>query len=675
MTLHFPGPASHRFFLALLTTMLVAVSSVHALQVPSPDQLRQLRDAGEIDALEDILSQVHSAYRAGSIDDDTENETIKAVVSTDPRYLAFYEKWASSYPESYMAQVVLGHVHAQTGFARRGSDTFAATPPDRIKAMTALHQKARISFEHSMRLTSKPISALAGLIRIARTTGSQDEISLLLRKAIALDPACFRPRISALFSHSPSWGGSLKLMEAVLADAKGKVSDINWRRMNVIVEDERREPEFHAALRLVDEQKYREAIVELTDLLEKTPYVRGYIRRGDAFVELKRWNSARDDFKKALDMDPDGFCCRHVLASLARAQLETGQVQEGMANLIQAAGGDHEWAINTLAVVYAFGRYGQKQDLVQARRWCARSADLGNPLAMYCMGSLYHAGQGGPKDPQKALYWLSKAADANIDDARADLAFILWNGMGVPADKERALALWTASAKRGHARSQSQLRPKLGSWDYFWQVEQAELISSLFPKNQNAWWVPVAKGLVFVIVMSALGVLLAKLRRRADRATPAGVLRHTGALLTIGVVCSLLFFGGAGASVLFAKGSELWVAVAIFLLLGALSALVIIEYFRIHHEYGSNGMRYSRLFGSKQALTWQEVISLRYRPNLRWLEIKTRTGKTARVSIMMAGLPGFAMTVLRHVPPAAIEPATQNLLFAMMRGRVPSGLT
>jgi uncharacterized protein len=76
--------------------------------------------------------------------------------------------------------------------------------------------------------------------------------------------------------------------------------------------------------------------------------------------------------------------------------------------------------MNNLGVMYAKGEGGAR-DVVEARRLYAKSAELGNPVAMFNLGWFYANGTGGPRDRSEARRWFAKAAEAGYDKAKEAL--------------------------------------------------------------------------------------------------------------------------------------------------------------------------------------------------------------------------------------------------------------
>jgi TPR repeat protein len=168
-----------------------------------------------------------------------------------------------------------------------------------------------------------------------------------------------------------------------------------------------------------------------------------------------------------LEVDPEGGCCSGTRANRARAYLKTGKIDLAVEDLRHAAARDDAFAARELAMIYAFGRYGFKRDYAAAKPYCERSAKQGDPLAMYCLGSIYHAGLGTPKDLPAAAYWFSSAGARGVLDAQTDAGIMYWQGEGVPRDPDRAAQWWRLAAAQGNQRAADKLWEHGYWWSYF----------------------------------------------------------------------------------------------------------------------------------------------------------------------------------------------------------------
>ena len=67
-------------------------------------------------------------------------------------------------------------------------------------------------------------------------------------------------------------------------------------------------------------------------------------------------------------------------------------------------------ALYELGSAYEFGRRGVSRDNARAIYWYQEAAERGNVEAQYWLGLKYERGHDPPKDIDKALFWLRRAA-------------------------------------------------------------------------------------------------------------------------------------------------------------------------------------------------------------------------------------------------------------------------
>lgn len=82
---------------------------------------------------------------------------------------------------------------------------------------------------------------------------------------------------------------------------------------------------------------------------------------------------------------------------------------------------------------------------------CMR-AEMGEALAQYRLGILYHLGIGGvAQDYAEAVQWYRRAAEQGHADAQNNLGLCYDNGQGVPRDDVHAYVWFNLAAARGYA--------------------------------------------------------------------------------------------------------------------------------------------------------------------------------------------------------------------------------
>jgi TPR repeat protein len=445
---------------------------------PQPDgeKLKSWLRAGRFADLDATLAAYQDAYRAGAIDDEAAAAAFAALTEADPDLRAAYDQWVSALPASYVARMARGFYLMQLGYLARGSDYSQKTPPARIEAMRADMKAAMEDLEASLKLDSMPVLSYGTMIAIAQAFGARAPAAEYLDAALALDPKTYTARASYFATLQPQWGGSLEQMQTALSVWKRSMDEAQWQRLNARLEDSRWRAQLQPYAQLVENKQYQKAIEGYSQVLSQAEVARAYAMRGYAYAQLGDHAKAIADMTRALALDPDGSCCSGTRSNRARSYLRIGAKDKALEDLLIAARQEDAFAARELAMIYAFGRHGFKRDYGAAKPYCERAAKQGDGLAMYCLGSMYHAGLGTPKDSASAAYWMASAAVRGVADAQADVGFMYWQGEGVAQDRERAAQWWRIAASKGNKRAAAQLRNNSYYWSYFRYVVLADLL-------------------------------------------------------------------------------------------------------------------------------------------------------------------------------------------------------
>jgi TPR repeat protein len=78
------------------------------------------------------------------------------------------------------------------------------------------------------------------------------------------------------------------------------------------------------------------------------------------------------------------------------------------------------------------------------------AAEKGDPEALYYLGRMYGAGQGVPRDQNKATAFFKKAAEGRSPGAQQSLGSALMLGEGIETDMIEALKWFIVSARAGN---------------------------------------------------------------------------------------------------------------------------------------------------------------------------------------------------------------------------------
>jgi len=99
--------------------------------------------------------------------------------------------------------------------------------------------------------------------------------------------------------------------------------------------------------------------------------------------------------------------------------------------------------------MYADGQ-GVPKDDQRAVVLVRKAAEQGEAFAQFNLGVMYDKGQGVLKDDQQAAAWYRKAAEQGFADAQNNLGLMYGNGQGVPQDDQSAYFWWLLASAQGH---------------------------------------------------------------------------------------------------------------------------------------------------------------------------------------------------------------------------------
>ena len=121
--------------------------------------------------------------------------------------------------------------------------------------------------------------------------------------------------------------------------------------------------------------------------------------------------------------------------------------------LEQAQAGD-PFSQYALGVLYHNGQLGAP-DYEKAAHWFERAAKQDHLEAMHNLGIAYWEGRGVPQDYQRSYYWWRRGAVLDYPPAQFNLATMYYTGTGIDRDMALAVAWFRRAAQNGHEEAQS----------------------------------------------------------------------------------------------------------------------------------------------------------------------------------------------------------------------------
>lgn len=149
-----------------------------------------------------------------------------------------------------------------------------------------------------------------------------------------------------------------------------------------------------------------------------------------------------------------------VSLPLTQKSTKTEAPAKRQADLLRQAKAGNADAQYNLAVMYQLGDGGAK-DPAKAVEWYEKAAAQGQALAQFQMGLRYLLGQGVPKDEAKGLGFIQQAAEKSVHEAQHLLGTLYANGEGgLPKNSIKAFSWLQKAAAQGNAAAQLTLGVK-----------------------------------------------------------------------------------------------------------------------------------------------------------------------------------------------------------------------
>ena len=382
--------------------VLVAVDAVQRHIV----KLVEERDYPE---LERLLGGYQRAFEADpGVAPRLENAFL-ALRKVPPGAERAFNEWAGQYRTSYAAAIARGSFLYFRGLEARGTDLIRDTPEESIRAMQAYLDRARTDLERSLTLTQKPYLSRLTLMSIARTLGDRRDERAQYLEAVKLAPQSVELRLAHMMSLEPRWGGSVRQMEAYLAQSRPELTD-----PHAVDRLAARIPAYRAYERQQANQ-LAEALKHYDEAIGLYASAGTLCERSWVLSQLKRDAEAYADVKLALSRTRDVRYCLERAVAVASSAGNANEAIELLSVVIEVNPGSFH-AFNQRG-----WRYQQQGRADLAFQDFLASASLGDGWGQLMTGKYYWAGKGVKEDREEALAWLRKAAAQGHPDAKLSL--------------------------------------------------------------------------------------------------------------------------------------------------------------------------------------------------------------------------------------------------------------
>ena len=159
--------------------------------------------------------------------------------------------------------------------------------------------------------------------------------------------------------------------------------------------------------------------------------------------------------REASEAEPDNG---KIVYQYGRVLDHAGQKGKAIEVYEQAARLGYPMADLRLATIYYYGLLDQKRNYKLARDYLTTKAVQSHYYAQYLLGNMYSRGRGVQTNLETARQWFQASADQNYTGAFTPLGKMYFYGEGGPKDQERGLALVKKAAERGNKQGQEALK-------------------------------------------------------------------------------------------------------------------------------------------------------------------------------------------------------------------------
>lgn len=401
----------------IIGLLLVVIGGVYYyLTRPSPRAVAMTAIVnGDFDYLENKLNSIQQSFEQKKLSSKELHEKFEDLSELDrliENSIAEQQlnKWVSKFPNSYAAKTIRGNYYADMADIARGELSVANTTAKQFTEMRKFHQLASADLNASLKLTKLPLLSHKRLLSMNTTAGNDIAKNENYLKALEISPTNMLLHEQMLYSLLPRWGGSYEAMYKYVESVSPKLeSEKDQSTLIAIIKAE-------TADEFLRREKYAEAYALYTEVLELTSHSLSLCSRAYLGHKLKQESAtiAKDLKQAGMKTNPAVYCASRVeVFAIENAQssdalplLETYLTHFPKNPELHSAKG---WVMQ------------EHGDQPAAYKSFLKSAELGGVYGQTMAGKYLFSGWGGPVDRDKAIIYLSNAAEKGEKNAQLSL--------------------------------------------------------------------------------------------------------------------------------------------------------------------------------------------------------------------------------------------------------------
>ncbi len=348
-----------------------------AAQKISNEAIHNALTEKKINDLENVMQGHVATYKKGQITADELSARFSSFATNNSAQESVLDQWVAQHPKSYSALAARGSYLVGMAWSQRGTAAAKDTGPKQVENLLAYMGRADADLKASIKLDDKPIHSYTQLIQVAKGQNKKQEMYEYFLAAIKTDAKVFGARRAYLNAATPKWGGSVQMMDEIIAEAK--------------------------ASPMAEEDKRR---------LEADYFV---LKADQAKLD-KDYNAALELYKKSYALNPKEVTVLNSTAFVAMMSNRNDEALKALNETLQLEP-QNKWALFNRAEVYEF----RIKDTNKAFKDYLSAADAGDALAQNRVGLAYSAGVLVSKDEAKAEIYFGKAIAQGNESAKTNL--------------------------------------------------------------------------------------------------------------------------------------------------------------------------------------------------------------------------------------------------------------
>ncbi len=366
----------------LAAASLPIASGAKSPAIPTKTETAVLLAGDNFAELEARYGALQQGYKHKELSGERLRDAFRGFYATDASFAPHYAAWVKAWPTSYIAHLARGIYYKKVGLESRGGGFIAETNEQQLAGMKSAFDVADGEFRESLKLDDKPLLTYLHSIDVRNAAGDHDGVRSLLDQSISIDSKNVIVRQKYMSYLETRWGGSTTEMQAFLNECRqAQLAPADMNILEAMVFEDSawvhryREANVDAAVR--DYRKAGRLTPFDPDCLTCGPYEEA----GDTLYKAKRIEEALQLYSEALKANPNSI---HALYNRGYIDLQLNHFKEAVPDFRSAANLGDVDSQETLGRMYLLGDKIPR-DLDKAIVLLAKAADQGDSVAQHLL--------------------------------------------------------------------------------------------------------------------------------------------------------------------------------------------------------------------------------------------------------------------------------------------------